>query len=373
MKHLRLFAPSLALLLLAGCSSMSLENKRVDYQAAAIKAPSLEVPPDLTAPAAEDHYTIPGEGKSASNYSEFAGGAAPQQAKAGVLPETGKVRMEHNGAQRWLVVEDTPESVWPSVRAFWPENGFVIKDENKQAGLLETDWAENRAKIPKTGLRSIIGRAFDDIYDSGEKDRYSTRLERGKDGKSTEIYIAQYGIEEVQSADKKTFKWQPRANDPALEATMLQLLMVKLGGQAAQATEAPAGTDAQDAANAPKLQAAPDGTQVIALPEPFDKSWRKVGLALEHAGLTVEDKNRDAGVYFLSVEDTPKEKGLLDKLSSFWNGQGAAKTMARYRVTVQEGGAGCIVAVSTDKGEHNSAARQITDTLYKSLGSNTQP
>jgi outer membrane protein assembly factor BamC len=372
MKHLRLSALSLALLL-AGCSSMSLENKRVDYQAAAIKAPSLEVPPDLTVPAAEDHYTIPGEGKSAANYSEFAGSAAPQQAKPAVLPETAKVRVERNGAQRWLVVEDPPENVWPAVKAFWPENGFVIKTENQQAGLIETDWAENRAKIPKTGLRSIIGRVFDDVYDSGEKDRYTTRLERSKDGKSTEIYITQYGIEEVQSADKTTFKWQPRANDPNLEATMLQLLMVKLGSTEAQAKEAVATPVLQDATNAPKLQVAPDGTEIIALPEPFDKSWRKVGLALEHAGFTIEDKNRDSGVYFLSVEDTTREKGLLDKLSSFWNGKDIAKTMVRYRVTVHEGGTGSAVAVGTDKNEHNSATRQITDTLYKALGSNTQP
>lgn len=370
MRTLQLTALSLAMLTLAGCGSMSLENKRVDYKAAAVKMPTLEVPPDLTTPAAEDHYTIPDGSAAVANYSDFARGTAPSQARASsVLPESRSVRLERNGAQHWLVVDDKAENVWPVITAFWQENGFVIKTENPQAGIIETDWSENRAKIPKTGLRSILGKAFDNLYDSGEKDMYRVRLERSKDGNSTEIYLTQYGKEEVLSSDKSITNWQSRPNDPELEATMLQMLMAKLGGAEAQAQakaqmEVPS---SQGAVVAPKLQTLTNGNKIILLSEPFDKSWRTVGLALEHEGFVVEDKDRANGVYFLRVEEDAKEKGWLGKLA-FWRDDEKSSKPVRYQVTVHEGSAGCEVGVNNGNGVSNSNTQRIIDALYKALG-----
>jgi outer membrane protein assembly factor BamC len=369
MRNLHLTALSLAMLALAGCGSMSMENKRVDYKAAAVKVPSLEVPPDLTAPAAEDHYTIPEGTASVANYSDFAkGNASPQARASSVLPESRSVRLERNGAQRWLVVDDKAENVWPVIKAFWQENGFAIKTENPQAGIIETDWAENRAKIPKTGLRSLLGKVFDDLYDSGEKDMYRVRLERSKDGNSTEIYLTQYGKEEVLSSDKSTSQWQSRPNDPELEATMLQMLMTRLGGAEAQAqAKAQMGTpSAQEAVATPKLQTLANGNKIILLSEPFDRSWRTVGLALEHEGFVVEDKDRANGVYYLRVEEDAKEKGWLDKMA-FWRSEEKAKP-ARYQVSVHEGSTGCEVAANNGNGESNPNTQRIIDALYKALG-----
>ena len=371
MRTLQLTALSLAMLTLAGCSSMDMEGKRVDYKAATAQVPTLEIPPDLTAPAAEDHYTVPGGTASVANYSDFARGNVTSQARSSaVLPESRSVRLERNGAQHWLVVDDKAENIWPVIRAFWQENGFVIKTENAQAGVMETDWAENRAKIAKTGLRSVLGKVFDDMYDSGEKDMYRVRLERSKDGNSTEIYLIQYGKEEVLSSDKSTSKWQSRPNDPELETTMLQMLMIKLGGAEAQAQakaqmEAPS---AQKAVIAPaKLQTLTNGSKIILLSEPFDRSWRTVGIALEHEGFVVEDKDRAKGVYFLRVEEDAKEKGLLDKLA-FWRDDAKSNKPVRYQVTVHESNAGCEVAAISASGESNSNTQRIIDTLYKALG-----
>ena len=139
---------------------------------------------------------------------------------------------------------------------------------------METDWAENRAKIPQGGIRNVIGKVFDNIYSSGERDQYRARLERGKDGASTEIYITHRGMEEVLSADKNTSKWKARANDPEMEAIMLQRLMVRFGGSEAQAASesGPAG--------AATLQEIFDGSKIIVVNDVFDRSWRRVGLAI---------------------------------------------------------------------------------------------
>ena len=368
MKVFRLTALSLALLALAGCGSMSLENKRVDYQAAAVKVPSLEVPPDLTAPAAEDHFTIPDSNAAVASYSDFAKGGMPLQARdASVLPESKKVHVERNGTQRWLVVNDRAENLWPAIKAFWQENGFVIKTDNPQAGILETDWAENRAKIPMDGLRKILGKVLDSIYDSGERDMYRVRLERSKDGNSTEIYVTQYGKEEVLTADKNSTKWQSRPNDPELEATMLQMLMVKLGGAEAQGKGPMDVSTEPGTVAAAKLQTMPNGSKIILLSEPFDRSWRSVGLALEHEGFAIEDKNRVSGIYFLRIEEKTKEdRSFLDRLA-FWHKDESVKP-ARYQVSVHESKTGCEVAASNGKGEVNTNTQRIIETLFKTLG-----
>jgi outer membrane protein assembly factor BamC len=363
MRILHLTALSFAILTLAGCGSMSMENKRVDYKAAAVKVPSLEVPPDLTVPAAEDHYIIPDGGGTVANYSDFAKGTSQGQISS-VLPESRSVRLERSGAQRWLAVDDKAENLWPTIKAFWQENGFVIKTDDPRAGIIETDWAENRAKIPKTGLRSVLGKVMDGLYDSGERDMYRVRLERSKDGNSTEIYLTQYGKEEVLSADKSITTWQSRPNDPELETSMLQMLMTRLGGAEAQAKER--ASSAQGAVLAPRLQTLANGSKIILLSEPFDRSWRAVGLALEHEGFVVEDKDRANGVYFLRIQEEAKEKGLLDKMA-FWRNEESAKP-ARYQVTVHEVNGGCEVAANNGNGESNSSTQRIIDGLYKALG-----
>lgn len=370
MRTLHLAVLPIVMLALAGCGTMDLEGKRVDYKSSATaKAASLEVPPDLTAPGVEDHFTIPESGEEAvASYSDFAKGGTPQaKAATVVLPEAKNVHLERNGQLHWLVVADKAENVWPQIKAFWQENGFIIKTDNPQAGIIETDWAENRAKIPKSGLRSVIGKVFDGMYDSGEKDMYRTRLERSKDGSSTEIYISHYGKEEMLDKDRNISKWQSRPNDPELEITMLQMLRAKLGGEAeAQAkAQGASAVPAGETVAAPKLQALADGNKSILLSEPFDKSWRKVGLALERAGIVVEDKDRAKGVYFVRATEAAKEKGLLDKMA-FWRKEDSTKAV-RYQVTVHEDGTSCEVAANNGKGESNSTTQQIIDVLYQNL------
>lgn len=350
----------------AGCGAMDLEGKRVDYKSANVKVRSLEVPPDLTAPEADDHYTIPDGGEeTVASYSDFAKGGTPQAKAAAVLPETRNVHLERSGSLHWLVVADRAENVWPLIKAFWQEKGFIIKTENPQAGIMETDWAENRAKIPKAGLRSVIGKVFDGLYDSGEKDMYRTRLERSKDGSSTEIHVSYYGKEEVLDKDANTSKWQTRPNDPEMEIAMLQMLMAKLGGDAEAKAQNASTEPARETVAAPKLQTLANGSKTILLSEPFDKSWRKVGLALERAGLAVEDRDRAKGVYFIRITEAPKEKGWLDKMT-FWRKDDEAKVL-RYQVTVREDNTVCEVAANNGSGESNSATQQIIDTLYQNL------
>jgi outer membrane protein assembly factor BamC len=361
MNALKITVSTLAIVALAACSTPSgsdqVESKSFDYKAPPIKAPALEVPPDLTSSGGDDRYGIPGEADSGTRYSDFSKGGANRKASI-VLPPVKNVRLERKDTQRWLVVSDTAENVWPVVKAFWQENGLTIKNENPQAGIIETDWAENRAKVPMDGVRKLLGRVMDGLYSSGERDQYHTRLQRSKDGSSTEIYITHYGMQEVMEKNDTGYRWLPRPSDPELEATMLQLLMSKLGGGSGvlDSTLKPTVIPVADGVAVPKLNKLADGSQSILLSEPFDKSWRKVGLALDQAGLALADKDRSKGIYFLSAgKDDSKSKLGTDKVTSM-------------QVNVRELSSGCEVVVSTGAGASNVDTQKIVDTLYKKLG-----
>ncbi|HEU0187553.1 MAG TPA: outer membrane protein assembly factor BamC [Gallionellaceae bacterium] len=350
MKVSNFSALTLLVFALAACSSTGNEQDKVDYKAAAIRVKPLEVPPDLTAPVGNDRYGIPGT-EGVARYSDYSRGRAG--GASAVLPEARNVRLMRDGSQRWLVVNNKAENIWPLVKAFWQENGLVIKTDNPEAGILETDWAENRVKKPGNGKRTLFGKLFDSSNPSGERDQYHTRLERSKDGSSTEIYIKHNGLQEVKDTSQDSYlisyKWLPRASDPELEATMLQMLMARLSGASASSG---AGDTAQKApaAAAVQLLTAADGSKRVQLAEPFDKSWRKVSLALDQARLTLEDKDRSRGVFYLRPAKgaTPTDGSAL-------------------QVNLKENAAGCEVTVTDGKGVATPDAQRILETLYPIL------
>jgi outer membrane protein assembly factor BamC len=361
-----------------GCSTAQelLEGtgRKVDYKSAG-QIPSLEIPPDLTAPTRDNRYVVP-DIKGATTLSAYQADrkAQPQPGSTGILPPVEAMRIERSGTQRWLVVNDTPEKLWPLVKEFWQENGFLLQTENPETGLMETDWAENRAKIPQDFLRSMLGKVIDQLYSTPERDKFRTRLERGADATSTEIYLSHRGMMEVYTTETKSqTRWQPRAADPELEAEFLRRLMVRLGAKEENAKQIMAvSTEAQRAA----LSRQQDGSERLDVLEPFDRAWRRVGLALDRVGFTVEDRNRQKGLYFVRYADPEKEMakvdgekpGLLSKLR-FWKSDSPNVTAEQYRVMVSQGGDKSQVQVLGKDGgvDRSQTARRILSLLHEQL------
>jgi outer membrane protein assembly factor BamC len=318
---------------LAACTTV-FESDKVDYRAAKKAAP-LDIPPDLTQLQKDNRYAVPdGRGvATASGFQQARGNpAAPVVAGGTVGPvSTDAVRIERAGNQRWLVVKQTPEQLWPQLQAFWPSVGFAVETENAQTGIMETNWAENRAKIPQDIIRRTIGKVFDSAYSTGERDKFRTRLERRPDG-STEIYISHRGAEEVLvGPQKETTTWTVRPTDPGLEAEFLGRLMAQLTGvtkpaEVKQATAAVANA-------APEAQHAKLENGKVVVDEGFDRAWRRVGLALDRVGFTVEDRDRVQGIYFVRYVDPDKvaKEGFFSKL---FGNEDKNKEAQRYRVLV---------------------------------------
>jgi outer membrane protein assembly factor BamC len=384
MKVLQVVISGVVLVTLASCSTLNADGKRIDYGAASVKVPTLEVPPDLTSPVGDDRYKVPqGEGETVATYSDYS--KSGSQNRTGVLPDVPGVRMERNNAERWLVIKDKAENVWPVVEAFWQDLGLTISSENPAAGVMETSWAENRAKNSKSGSHDGVNEGFSNSYEASERDQYLTRLERSKDGASTEIYITHRGLKEEYSQAKHASQWVARPNDPELEAIMLQRLMVRFGASEARAASEVAATSSAQAVSAVAVttavaaasSAAPiasepagmaslreisGGNTIIVVNDPFDRSWRKVGLAIDGAGLAVEDKDRDKGIYYLSP--VKLEKGWLDTLK-FWKSN--EDTSRHYRVFVKDGGTSCEVSITDQDGASNKVSKQMLEAIYKNI------
>lgn len=371
----KLVLPITLLALLAGCSSSFLEGKKIDYKSAG-KVPPLEVPPDLTAPVSDNKFVVPDvspQGSATFSSYNRERVAQPQAGSTDLLPQQPKVTVERAGNERWLVVRATPEQVWPVVKEFWQELGFIIKTESPESGVIETDWAEDRAKIPQDMIRSTLGKVLDGLYSTAERDKFRTRLERGKDAATTEVYISHRGMYEVlEGGDggNRTI-WQPRQADPELEAEMLRRLMVRFGVEDARAKTEIASVPVVERA---RISRAQDGSQMLQVLDSFDRAWRRVGLALDRVGFTVVDRDRSKGLYFVryidpEIDGKKEEKGWLSKLA-FWNSSDS-KVLGKeqYRILVSESGENSQVQVlnKDGKAESSETADKILKLLHAQL------
>jgi len=351
---------------LAACTTV-FQSDKVDYKGAKKAAP-LDVPPDLTQLQRDNRYAIP-DGRGVATASGFqqsqaanGAGAAPGAAVGagqaiGPVP-TEAVRVERAGDQRWLVVKQTPEQLWPQLRQFWEDQGFALATESATTGTMETEWVENRSKIPQDFLRNAIGKVFDRAYSTGERDKFRTRLERLPDG-STEIWVSHRGAEEVLTGSQnETAVWTTRANDPGLESQFLGRMVAMLTG----AKDVPAAQTM--VANAPL---APQHAKLVGdkveVDEGFDRAWRRVGLALDRVGFTVEDRDRVQGVYFVRYVDPEagEKAGFFKRLFTFGKSEDEAKEAQRYRVLVKaaQGANVSDVTVQTNDGKADTSPTAV--------------
>lgn len=378
-RSLRTSASLLALsLMLAGCSSSMLESKRIDYKSASgSRIAPLEVPPDLTAPSRDERFAVPDvTPRGVATYSAYSADRAATPAarsSTDVLPEPRNMHIERAGSQRWLVVPGNAADLWPKVKDFWLELGFILNIDSPEIGVLETDWAEDRAKIPQDFIRSTLGNVIDGLYSTPERDKFRTRLEVGKDGKTVEIYISHRGLMEIYPNEGKDMTvWQPRPADPELEAEMLRRLMIALGADESRAQAALA--SAPEAARA-KVSATVDGQVNLQIAEPFDRAWRRVGLALDRIGFTVEDRDRAQGLFFVRYVDpeadnqTKKDSGFLSKLAFWRSSEKPVASGSEYKLRVVGQGDASVVSVLTREGgaDKSETAKRMLGLLQQEL------
>ena len=332
----------------------------------------------------DDRYAIP-DPRAQTTYSQYSqrpntpmvqGASGPS-----VLPKIEGARMERYGDQRWVVVKGEADRVWPLVREFWIDNGYALAREQPEAGVMETEWFDDRTKIPQDIVRRTIGRVIDGLYSTPRRDKFRTRLEKGAEPGTTEIFVSNRWVEEVfTNSQQDRTVWQSRPSDKDLEAEMLARMLVKLGANEAQVTAAKArGGAPVRAGQAPPIEARNAvlenaGAGPLVVNDSFDRAWRRVGLALDRVGFTVEDRDRSKGLFFVRYIDpdvdlkTGQKDSFVDKLL-FWRAP-PRTAQPQYRIHVSDAGASMSqVQVQNSQGasESSSTGKKILTLLFDQL------
>ena len=359
---------------LVGCSTSGLEGKKIDYKSARQVSP-LELPPDLAGMRTDDRFAMP----TTSGVATFSGytadrAAVPAHGGSNVLVGVEGMRIERAGTQRWLVVPGNADDLWPDIKDFWMELGFILNIDRPEIGVMETDWAEDRARIPMDFVRATIGRVFDGLFSTSERDKFRTRLEEGKEPGTVEIYVSHRGMKEVFTSEREERTvWQPREPDPELEAEMLRRLMVRLGVEEERAAAMVARADVPQRA---VLQTGGEGQTLLVVDESFDRAWRRVGLALDRTGFAVEDRDRSQGLFFVRYIDpdadarSQRSPGVLSRMA-FWRDTGSSAVTggSEYRIRVASDASQSVVTVLTREGgeDRSATARRILEVLHNQL------
>jgi outer membrane protein assembly factor BamC len=409
---------------LSACDSIPFIDTTPDYKGAGRSRP-LEVPPDLTSVSANDTYSVPGGTTTYSSYSQGQEeGSVLEQEQ--ILPNPDNVRLERAGSQRWLVVDAPPEKIWPVIREFWTELGFAVRVENPKTGVMETEWVDPSSLVQddKGNYLDKFQGWLDKLNNLKNRQKFRTRIDRGQEAGTTEIYMSHRSISDVpdngqekvrtiagevetgyglKDSAGRSKKDEARADAEDIDAELLRRLMVRLGVEEQKSRSVIATVNNEVRATVSK---AADGTITLGVNDKFDRAWRRVGLALDRIGFVVEDRDRSTGLFFVrysdaGIDDAPEEekKGLLDTLK-FWGNDDKKKPVEEateskdsgtslvdklqfwkvdeselvdpekvYRVKVADSDTGSTISVVDKDGERNQSntANRILRLLFEQL------
>ena len=382
-------------LLVSGCGALQSlsddvsNNSKVNYRQQAAKTQALDVPPDLAQLSRENRFAVQNISRSSELTQTTGTATAPRtgstNSSALVAPkQVGNVKIVRDGQDRWIFTAETAEQVYPKLLSFWADQGFSIQTQSPETGIIETNWNENRAKLPQDFIRNTLGKVFDGLWSSGERDQFRTRIERTPHG--TEISITHRGMQEVYtSSAKDQTRWTSRPRDPELEIEFLSRLLLTLGGHNTAKTAAQSSSNAQNtsepttassiitpsAPSLPKVRSLQNGTQ-LEINESFDRAWRKVGSALDRSGFTIEDRDRMAGIYFIRYnfqKSDGQSADMLSRVKNLFSSNSESNRPERYRLGLETQNNQSFVRIvqSGGKTDTSTAAVQILKLLADEL------
>jgi len=279
---------------------------------------SLEVPPDLTSPTYQNSFRI----------SEFAKNINPnfvnltnnnlEEESAKILVNPTDIVVKKSGNRRWLIVNKDPDLVWDLTKQFLKEKGFVIKKSNKKIGVMETDFLENKPKIPSKSMgliRSFLESQIDNVsYTLPIVDSYKVIIEPLDLGKKTQVNLSLFSMAEVisGSGNNETTFWQASEKNTALETEMLYSLMLYLGGESASAREKL--LDAKEEGKiSVQVQDGLNGYAKLVFKLNLVDTWDNMAWAISESNIELEDKDVKERAFYIRTARTI-DKGIMSKL-----------------------------------------------------------
>lgn len=321
---------------LSGCSSLDNfvdTTTSIKYTNNSQSTKTLDFPPDLTAPEFDSAFSLPTSGSvtasAVRNHSMARGGAV------NVLPASTNMRVGINGNVRWLDVDAPANTLWPKIRNFWRSLGLQVKRDEPRVGIMETDWAENRAGLPMDWLRKALGKTFQGTFDAGTRDQYRVRVEKLK-ANQTRVYLTHKGAE--QMVTETGVFWELRPAKHELEAEMLNRLKAFLQGDKYSASKNTKESDAAQTSSLVNL-VTEEGVQLIQVHENYAKAWVRTSIMLDRMGLVVESRAQGKGilnVIYNGDEAVDNKGGFFSRM--FKGKQTFLATGSKYQIHMRDAG-----------------------------------
>ncbi|WP_290647758.1 outer membrane protein assembly factor BamC [Aquisalimonas sp.] len=299
----------------------------------------LSIPPDLSS---ERIGEIP-EMRGDRGRSSLGGEERREQARAArdVAPEPVGLRMRQQGAERWLQVQAAPEQVWEGLERWLEDERVPVARSDKERGVIETGWL-SRPMGPSGGALLPLER---DPEAAPLAEQYLIRVEPTDEPERSEVFVAHRRV--AAAGDNG---WAPRPADRGLEAEMLRGFMLYLGADEAFAAQ----QVAQRERRVSQLETGDDGEPRLLVRDGYLQSWQRVGLALDRAAFTVEDRNRARGRFLVRYDPTAEDQddgpGFFARMA-FWREREPELEPGTYAIVLGSADQGTAVTVSTEDGE----------------------
>lgn len=357
-------AAALLALGVSGCQPAALDDlmqgRKIDYRADANqRGRKLEHPPDLISDARENPVEEE-EGADGVSLSEYRVEDVPEFAEQGaVAPESrsARVALKGGGNLQWLESELPPEEAWGVARGFWTERmGFPLERDEPKLGFMETGWLDLRSRsLGAFGLAGLFDDLLNRVRDSGQRDKFRTRIDPADERTRTRIYVAHRHVTEVYDNREGTRSGvQAMPSDPHLEAEMLRRMLLYFSGEdvepegEAAEGEAVADADAADGGESAADALEGEGATVtvaagegeaeeapaelgedydlrgdsLLIKKPLREAFLLVRIGLDRGGFTLEDRDVSQASFYIRHTGGPgsdkifgaSEQGFFNRL-----------------------------------------------------------
>ena len=283
MQIVKLFIVVLATASLSACSLIGWEtpdDMDGNYRDA-VEIAEIEVPEGLSSDAIQQMFPIP---DVTENVAVPITGKTPRPLPLTAGSQLDAVRLQSLGGENWAVVNFAPGQLWPQVRAFLVTSGIDVAGIDATGGLIDTTWVQ----LEGTEVGS----------------RFRLRVESGVQRNTSELHI----LQQTQSGNASSLDWPESSDDEALEQTMLRNIAQYIANSAETSPVSMMADQSMTGAGRIEMEESSDGVN-LNLALPFNRAWAATEKGFDDAGFRLDDKNRSAGLFYVTYLGPDGEEG----------------------------------------------------------------